>query len=295
MKAFLKQARFYLRNYAFLASIVSLLFASIKMYYWEPPANVVLDFNANLLGWLRPDFGISEDLKSLGWEEPNESIIGITNYDVLAGVLQNKGDKDCNHLELKSTVEGSLRIARVTGWPDHPKIISKDEAVVRPDQYVPLGSLRVDDPPYFLSLFCGTSQLKKVTFRYKEDGVTNTVTYIVKRDSATGRARIVREAFWGMDAVEIKQFAWKSGVGVVILGTVGFWQRVRILGAIVYFWKIFVSVIGSGWNHLVKAFSVPPPHVALWEPPTKTGKSRKQEIRNRPNKNRNKKRRQNEI
>lgn len=267
LKAWWKRVRVFIKKYGFIVTILAALFLCVRVYYWQPPANVSLEFDGNLLGYMRPDFGLPEDLKKMGFKEASKKTIGMAYYDMLMGWLRNKGHKDADHVEIKVPVDGTLSIMTVSGWPDNPNLVSQSEAVVVPDQYVRLGELRADDPPFLLTLYCTTGQLKNVTFRYKEGDATRTSTYLVKKDPDTERARIVPEVFWGMDAVEIKRFARNCAIGVIVFGIVGYWQRQRIFAGLAYCWDAFVAVFGYCRNWISTAVSKLIPSAFAQTPP----------------------------
>jgi hypothetical protein len=132
---------------------------------------------------------------------------------------------------------------RVSGWPDEPKLISKTEAVAVPDQYIPIGDLRADDPAFLLTLYAGPGQAKNAKFRFKQGDATKTVSYVVKTDASTGYVRITPEVLWGMDTVELKRFARNCGIGILLVGVIGYWQRSRILAGASYIWILLVHAV----------------------------------------------------
>src|SRR5262249_16223835 len=143
-------------------------------------------------------------------------------------------------------VDGTIRFVKVSGFPEAPKELSRDEAVVVPDQYVRLGPLRADDPPFLVTLFCTTGQLTKVSFRYKDGDATKTSKYLVNRDPSSHIVRIVREVFWGMDAIELKRFAIRCGL-------IGFAALV-VVGLLLWFYRKRVSrLINTWWNRVTVA------------------------------------------
>src|SRR5258708_909340 len=137
-----KHSILYGKRYAFVGTFIVASLTCYKFSYWEPPPNVGLEFDAGLVSWMRPDFGLPDDLKKMGFEKPSKMTIGLSTYDMLLGWLHNRGHKDTENVEIKIPTHGTLRFMRVSGYPDSPEILSRDEAVVVPDQYVRLGALR---------------------------------------------------------------------------------------------------------------------------------------------------------
>jgi hypothetical protein len=241
------------KEYWFLATIAGLLCMCGLLYFWRPSPRVGLEFEASKLGWMKPDFGMPNDLKMMGFKNPSKNLIGMATYDMLMGWLRNVGDVDAANVEIKVPCDGTLSIMRVSGWPDNPKLISKSEAIAIPDRYIPLGDLRADDPPFLLTLYAGPEQAKNAKFRFKQGEVTKTVSYVVKRDISTGYIRIVPEILWGMDAVELRQFARNCGIVIFIVGVLGYWQRRRAIAAFSFCWDSIVRGYRNCRTHSASA------------------------------------------
>lgn len=243
IRKFIQRARLFVKKYGFLATVGSGLFLCLQLYFWKPPPSVGLEFEAFKLGFMRPDFRLPADLKMMGFKKPSERVIGMSTYDMLMGWLRNVGNEDAANVELKVPCHGTLSIMRVSGWPDNPEAISKAEAVAVPDQYIPLGDLRADDPPFLLTLYAGPGQATSAKFRFNQREVTRTVSYVVRTDPSTGYVRITPEVLWGMDSVELKRFARNCGIGILFFGVLGYWQRRRILAGINHIWTFIVHVV----------------------------------------------------
>jgi hypothetical protein len=64
------------RYLATMISVVTGIIAIIQFMYWQPPAHVSLDFEAHMGGWMRPDFGLADDLKSWASKTPAKKPLG---------------------------------------------------------------------------------------------------------------------------------------------------------------------------------------------------------------------------
>src|ERR1700722_2562341 len=99
IKTLWKYGRIYGKKYGWLVTIGSLLFLCVQLYYWKPPPNVGLEFEASMLGFMRPDFGLADDLKKFGFKNPSKKTIGMATYDMMMGRLRNVGNKDADNVE----------------------------------------------------------------------------------------------------------------------------------------------------------------------------------------------------
>lgn len=216
-----KHFRFYGKRYAFLATFSGAVIAGIRFYYWAPNPKVVLDFDAVMTMFMRPDFGISDDLKAMGYREHESEVVGMANYDMLLGKLFNKGNRDCDMVEVKFPIHGNVRFGKVAGLPQNPSTLSRDEKKVKPDQYVQLGPLRPDDAPVVISFFSNWHQLKTITFRYKDGDATKTCEYLVNREPPSENGKITKVVFWGMDMNGLKRLLRNTAIGISIIASLG--------------------------------------------------------------------------
>ena len=236
------------KRHAFIVTIVAGLFttaiAAYKFHHWEPAPKVGLAFDGSVPVWMRPDFGMSRDLAMMGFKDTKSKVMAMSMTDMLTGTLRNEGNRDARSVEIKVPCDGNLRFLKVAGLPKNPTWITKpSDTRVVPDQYVPLGDLRADDPPFLIVLFSSMGQLTSIKFRYIEGDATETVSYLVKRDPVTYQTRIVREVWRGMDEDEFRAFKEKVwGWGWVVLATI------TVVGAVLWFArKRIPSLLKSLW------------------------------------------------
>ncbi len=233
------------RKKAFVITIVGGLlgaaYSLIRLYHYEPPANAGIEFDGFIVGYMRPDLGLADDMRKMGIKKPSTKVIGMSQFDILMGTLRNKGSRDAEELEIKVPVDGTLSFAKVSGIfdqgdkeYDHSKanVLGEGEATVVPGQYFRLLPMRVDDPPITIRLFCEIGSVSELSFRYKQGDTTKTQTY-VRRTYSEGHIQFNQILFWGMDSSGLKAFAvrcayWLAAVSGLV--AIGYWQRARVWG-----------------------------------------------------------------
>ncbi len=220
----------------FLAAAYSLL----RLYYYEPPPNVGLQFRGSVVGYMRPDLGLPDDMKNLwGVKNPSTKVIGMSHFDIVTGWLSNKGSRDADDVELKVEVDGTLTYMKVAGLFDNPdpnymppkeNILAKGDAVMTPGQYVRLVPMRVDDPPTTIMVFSQQGSVNEITFRYREGDATKTEKYVRRLDS-DNKIHFNRVLWLGMDKFELQAFSVRWAYRLAALAVVffvGYWQRQRL-------------------------------------------------------------------
>jgi hypothetical protein len=235
-----KGFRLILKNWFFWLPYLTAVFGGANylrnLYYFEPPANVGLDFRGAAPIYMRPDLGLHEDLKKIGIDNPRTDVTGVSQFEVFSGIIRNKGTRDAEELEMKVPTHGNLLFYKAAGLldgeapePDYDKIkmLAHGNGAVSPFDYVKLTPMRVDDPPLFFMLWCQLGSVTEVTFRYREGDATKTERYVRKTDEQ-GFIYFNRIIKWDMDAWDLKRFAKRAGMWLAIGATgvlVGFWKR----------------------------------------------------------------------